>query len=186
MSRATSVGEAWRLAGEDAPELVRLITDNQRWLREGDADADAAYRRNTVARAAAARALAGTLHLEEECAAACAVLPLVLLELVVTALARAPLASTEMQRTAVRRLLPLVGHTAGSAAGLPDVLLTALTGTPEDHPGARLAALAAFAAQDGGGGLPDGLEAASDPAAMARAVKAARTAAAKAVRSVKG
>ena len=186
VSRATGVGDAWRLAGEDAPELVRLITDNDRWLREGRADADVAFRRNTVARAAAARSLAGALHLEEECAAACAVLPLVLLELVVTALSRAPLASTGMQRLAVRRLLPLVGHTAGTAAGMPDVLLTALTGSPEDHPGARLATLAAFAAQDGSEGLPDGLEAVPDPAALARAVKTARSAAAKAARSVKG
>jgi hypothetical protein len=40
----------------------------------------------------------------------------------------------------------VVGQAAGVAAGLPPVLIAALTEVPADHPGARVAALAAYAA----------------------------------------
>lgn len=146
--RATSGEEAWLMAGPHAFDLARMVLGNSRWRREWRGDSDEGLRRASLARAAAGRTLARTFGVEPDTAATAAVLPVVLLEFVATALSASPMASPAMQRAALQRLLPLVGHAAGLAAGLPEVLLTALTGRPADHPGARLAALAALAAGD--------------------------------------
>jgi hypothetical protein len=185
LPRATGLHEAWTLAAEDAPLLVRLIIDNTRWRRERHDSADSALLRTAVARAAAGRSLAPLLGLDEETAATAAALPVVTLELVATALAHAPLASGSMQRVALRHLLPLVGHAAGNAAGYPEVLLTALTGKPEEHAGARIAAWAAAAAQEAGSGIyPGEPVAASSSPKLAAAMKAARKVARRAVADV--
>jgi len=184
-SRATSVAEAWTLAGADAPMLVRLLIENSRWRRDSRAGADGALRRAALARAAAGRRLAEVVKLGVETAATAAALPIVTLELVVTALASAPLATSAMQRAALRHLLPLVGHAAGTAAGHPDVLLSAIVGRPPEHPGARVAALAAGAARELGGDVYPGvtLDPVDEPDLVA-AFGEARAAAHKAVEGI--
>jgi len=181
-SRATSVAEAWTLAGEDAALLVRLLVENTRWRRAHRGSADAALRRAALARSAAGRRLADAVKLGVETAATAAALPVVTLEVVVTALASAPLATGAMQRAALRHLLPLVGHAAGTAAGHPDVILAALVGRPVEHPGARVAALAAGATRGIGGDVypGDALEP-DDRPELATAFSEARAAAQAAV-----
>lgn len=158
-TRASSVTDAWLMAGKDAERLARLVLDSSRWRRERRGESDEPLRRAALARAAAGRALAGRFDLAGDTAACAAALPVVLLELVATALSSAPLASAAMQRVALRHLLPLVGHAAGNAAGLPEILVAALTGQPETHSGARVARLAAAAAGEIGmsmdRGVPD-------------------------------
>jgi hypothetical protein len=51
-----------------------------------------------------------------------------------------------LQGCAIRHLLPLVGQAAGMAAGMPEVLLAALSSSPARHPGARLSRLVGLAA----------------------------------------
>ena len=148
--RAASAGAAWALAGEDAPLLVRLILENPRWRREQREEVDASLRRAALARAAAGRALAAAADLPADVASTAAALPVVVLDLVATALTTTPLASPAMQRSALRQLLPLVGRAAGMAAGLSEVLLAALTGDPPGHPGARAARLAALVSGSSG------------------------------------
>jgi len=169
-SRASSFHEAWLVAGEDAQLLAGMLLESSRWRREQESELDATFGRMAWARAAAARALAKSLGLNEETAATAAVLPLVLLSLVLTALASGSLARPALQRAAVRRLLPVVGRAAGTASGLPEVLFAALTGEPANHPGAQVAALAAAAAGEGNAevALP------SDNPALAGAFAAAR------------
>ena len=149
-SRAAGADEAWTMAGDDAALLVRLILENSRWRRTRRGDIDDSLRRATLTRAAAGAALAPHVGLSPDVAATAAALPVVLLELVATALTTTPLASPAMQRSALRRLLPLVGHAAGTAAGLPEVLLAALTGESPERPGARVARWAALVAPDAG------------------------------------
>jgi hypothetical protein len=146
VSRAASAHDAWVLAGDDAGMLVRLIVENSRWRREWRGDSDDALRRTALARIAAARCLAKALNLPEPIAATAGALPVVLLELVATALASTPMASASMQRCALRHLLPLVGHAAGTAAGLPESLIAALSLDPANHPTVRLSGLIALAA----------------------------------------
>jgi hypothetical protein len=146
IEHAGSAERAWQLAGEQAGELVRLVLASSRWRKKPRGDEHVRLRRAALARAAAGRALAPTFGLDEDIAATAATLPVIVLELVITALASTPLATTAMQHHALRQLLPVVGQAAGVAAGLPPVLLAALTEAPADHPGARLAALAAYAA----------------------------------------
>ncbi|MGE5234860.1 MAG: DUF4388 domain-containing protein [Acidobacteriota bacterium] len=155
LARASSASDAWLMAGDDAVLLTRLLSDDDRWRREARGDSDGPLWRAALARAAAGRTLAGPLDLAPDTAATAAALPVVLLELVATALSSAALVSPAMQRTALRHVLPLVGHAAGVAAGLPEVLIAALTGRPDDHPGARVASLAALAAGDSGMNLSD-------------------------------
>jgi Domain of unknown function (DUF4388) len=149
LSRATSLSEAWTMAGNDAPLLVNLLLTNSRWRREQDGNGDATLRRAAIVRAAAGRSLAALSGLAGETAACAAALPVVILELVATALTSNPLANAAMQRVALRRLLPVVGSAAGIAAGLPEVLLAALSGSPADHPGAQLAGLVSLATEQG-------------------------------------
>jgi hypothetical protein len=146
VEHAASADRAWLLAAGEAAELVRLVLSSPRWRKKPRGADHARLRRAALARAAAGRALAGSVGLDEDVAATAAMLPVIVLELVITALASTPLASTAMQHHALRQLLPVVGHAAGVAAGLPPVLLAALTEIPADHPGARVAALAAYAA----------------------------------------
>jgi len=146
IEHAASADHAWLLAGNEAAELVRLVLSSPRWRKKPRGSDHARLRRAALARAAAGRALAPSVGLDEDVAATAAMLPVIVLELVITALASTPLASTAMQHHALRQLLPVVGHAAGVAAGLPPVLLAALTEVPPDHPGARVAALAAYAA----------------------------------------
>jgi hypothetical protein len=148
--RAASAAGAWALAGEDAPLLVRLILESPRWRREQREEVDASLRRAALARAAAGRALAAAADLPADVASTAAALPVVVLDLVATALTTTPLASPAMQRSALRQLLPLVGRAAGMAAGLSEVLLAALTGDPPGHPGARAARLAALVSGSSG------------------------------------
>jgi hypothetical protein len=159
LTRASSTVEAWAMAGDDAALMTRAITDNSRWRRESEGDSDGPLWRAAMVRAAAGRALAKPFNLAPETAATAAALPVVLLELVATALSSASLGSAAMQHTALRHLLPVVGHAAGIAAGLPDVLVAALTGRPEDHPGARVAALASAAAGEVGMNVADDVSA---------------------------
>lgn len=149
-SRAASAQEAWVMAGANAGEIVGLVLESPRWRRSSRGEADGTLRRAALARSAAGRCVGGVVGLPGEVAATAAALPVVLLELVATALASAQLASPAMQRGALRELLPIVGRAAGTAAGLPEVLIAALTGSPAEHPGARAAALAAAAAGDAG------------------------------------
>jgi len=150
-TRASSATEAWLMAGEDAEELARLIVENSRWRRDSRGDSDEALRRVALARSAAGRELAEVVGLPTQTAATAAALPVLLLELVATALASTPLTSPAMQRCALHHLLPLVGVAAGTAAGLPEVLLTALAAGPPERPGARLAQLVDLAAGELGG-----------------------------------
>jgi hypothetical protein len=153
-TRAMGLEDAWLLGGDDSPWLVELILSSPRWRRQQRTGTDISLRRLVLARAAAARTLAGELDVSADTASTAAVLPVVMLELVYTALASAPLGSQEIQRQALRRLLPLVGHAAGGAAGLPPVLLAALTGDPAEHVGARLAGLVNLALEGAGSVCP--------------------------------
>lgn len=146
VEHAASADQAWRLAGDEAAELVRLVLSSPRWRKKPRGSDHTRLRRAALARAAAGRVLAPEVGLDEEVAATAAMLPVIVLELVITALASTPLATTAMQHHALRQLLPVVGQAAGVAAGLPPVLIAALTEVPADHPGARVAALAAYAA----------------------------------------
>ena len=181
--RATGFDEAWSMAADDAKTWVHLILDNPRWHRGHRNENDAALRRATLARIAAARKLSGVVELGEDTATTAAALPMVLLELVATALATSPLATSAMQRCAVQHLLPLVGQTAGAAAGMPEVLLGALTSSPSSHPAARLVRLVGLAAGEAGDpGAQDDLSSSDDPA-LGEALAAARKAAEKAARA---
>lgn len=153
-SRAGSFHEAWLMAAGDAPVLARLLLENSRWRREQDEPLDETVRRLAAARAAAARALASSLGLAEETAATAAVLPLVVLTLVLKAFTPSGLVAAHIQGAVVRRLLPLVGKAAGTASGLPEVLLAALSGEPQEHAGAQVAELAALAAGEQTAGQP--------------------------------
>ncbi|HLE60743.1 MAG TPA: DUF4388 domain-containing protein [Thermoanaerobaculaceae bacterium] len=182
--RASSATEAWEMAGEHAKAFVHFILDNPRWHREKKSANDPALRRAALARIAAARKLAGIVGLEEDTAATAAALPMVVLELVATALSSSPLASSAMQRCALQHLLPLVGQAASTAAGMPELLLAALTSSPSKHPAARLTGLVGLVA----GEFPstaesqEDLTSSADPA-LASALTAARKAAEKASRT---
>jgi hypothetical protein len=156
VSRAASAHDAWLLAGEDAPTLVRLVLENSRWRREWRGESDEALRLTALRRIAAGSHLGVLVGLPAATAAAAAALPVVVLELVATALASTPMASTAMQRCALRHLMPLVGRAAGAAAGLPDALIAGLALDPVTHPVARLMGLVGLAA-----GELQGLEAAA-------------------------
>ena len=178
LQRASSLTQAWEMAGADAPLLVGLLLNNSRWRRETANGSEATLHRVCRSRTAAARILGAVTGVDVETAATAVALQVVLLELVATALATTPLANAAMQRAALRHILPLVGQTAGVAAGLPEVLLAALAGAPSGHPGAQLAGLVALATEDGGesvypGATPIG---SSDPR-ITSAVVAARHAA---------
>lgn len=153
MSRAGGSAEAWQLAGEDTAFLASLLLDNPRWHREVRS-MDATLRRAALSRAAAARHLAPVFRLSEDNGATAVALGIVLLDLVLVTLASAPLASVSMQGAALRRLLPLLGHAAATAAGFPALIAAALTGEPLDHPGARLARITAALTGDLGGAFP--------------------------------
>jgi hypothetical protein len=176
--RASSANEAWIMAGDEAPEWVHLILDTPRWRRESESENDTLLLRAALSRGAAARSLAEVVGLEEDAAATAAVLPVVLLEFVATALATSPLASSAMQRTALHHLLPLVGRAVGAAAGMPEVLLAALTSWPHDHPAVRLTGLVGLAVGDliGAAEQPEEQPGLEDPA-VAAALAAARRAA---------
>ena len=180
--RASSATQAWEMAGNDASLLVGLLLENPRWRRETANGSEATLRRVCRSRAAAARILGAVVGIEVETAATAVSLQVVLLELVATTLSARPLANGAMQRAALRAVLPLVGQAAGSAAGLPDVLLAALSGAPRGHPGAQLSGLVALATEEGGDGVYPGGEplGTSDPqvaAAIATARRAAERAA---------
>lgn len=145
-SRASSLHEAWLMAAGDAPTLARLLLENSRWRRERDELLDETVQRLAAARAAAGRALGPSLGLGEETAATAAVLPLVVLSLVLKAFTPSTSAAASVHGAIVRRLLPLVGKAAGTASGLPEVLLAALTGEPPGHAGVQVAELSALAA----------------------------------------
>jgi hypothetical protein len=83
-----------------------------------------------------------------------------------------------MQRTALHHLLPLVGRAVGAAAGMPEVLLAALTSWPHDHPAVRLTGLVGLAVGDliGAAEQPEEQPGLEDPA-VAAALAAARRAA---------
>jgi hypothetical protein len=179
--RASGAAEAWSMAGDDAKTFTHFILDNPRWHREQKSANDPALRRAALARIAAARKLAEVVGLEEDTAATAAALPMVILELVVTALASSPLASQAMQRCALHHLLPLVGQAASTAAGMPEVLLAALTSSPPNHPAARLTRLVGLVAGDlsSTAESQEDLTSSADPA-LATALTAARKAAEKA------
>jgi Domain of unknown function (DUF4388) len=143
---AASADEAWALAGAQAPEWVSLILGNARWRRESRSDSDDPIRRATSARIAAARTLAATAGLAEDVAITVAALPMVVLELVATALACSPMSGPALQHRSVHHLLPLVGRAAGMAAGLPPPLVAAITLSPPRHSATRLARLVGMAA----------------------------------------
>lgn len=148
--RATGPREAWALADSDAPFLVKLLIESPRWQRTVREEAEDTLRRMVRRRAAAAGPLAAVLGISEDVADSVAALPVVLLELVITALATNPLASAAMQRCALHHLLPRVGVAAGVAAGLPDAVMAAITASPPTHPAVQLASLVEQAA----GALP--------------------------------
>jgi hypothetical protein len=178
LTRASSLTQAWEMAGADAPMLVGLLLNNSRWRREAASGSEETLRRVCRSRTAAARILGAVAGVDIETAATAVALQVVLLELVATALAARPLANAAMQRAALRHILPLVGQAAGVAAGLPDVLLAAVAGAPNGHPGAQLAGLVALATENSSdsvypGGTPLGT---SDPR-ITTAVVAARRAA---------
>jgi len=182
--RASSATEAWEMAGEHAKAFVHFILDNPRWHREKKSANDPALRRAALARIAAARKLAGIVGLEEDTAATAAALPMVVLELVATALSSSPLASSAMQRCALQHLLPLVGQAASTAAGMPELLLAALTSSPSKHPAARLTGLVGLVAGEflSTAESQEDLTSSADPA-LASALTAARKAAEKASRT---
>jgi hypothetical protein len=181
---AAGAEEAWRLAGAEAAVWVRLILENPRWQRDSRSESDAAIRRATLSRIAAARKLAAVVGLSEDVATTSAALAMVVLELVATGLGASAMAGPALHRGAIRHLLPLVGQAAGLAAGMPEVLLAALSLSPARHPGARLARLVGFAA--GELIVPEESEEepafAADPAVQA-ALAAARKAAERAAKS---
>lgn len=148
--RASGPREAWAIAGADAPFLVGLIIESPRWQRAVNEEAEETLRRLVRRRAAAARPLAGVLGVSDDAADSVAALPVVLLELVVTALTASPLASPAMQRCALHHLLPRVGVAAGVAAGLPETIMAAITASPPGHPAVQLSYLIEQAA----GALP--------------------------------
>jgi hypothetical protein len=144
--RASGGQSAWDLAGEDAALLVRLLIDSPRWQRGPKPETDLALWLAACKRVAAARPLAPALELCEETAMAAAALPVVILELVATALATTPLATPAMQRCALHHLLPVVATAAGNAAGLPELLIAAIAGVPAESPAVHLGALLNLAA----------------------------------------
>jgi hypothetical protein len=146
VASAAGADEAWQLAGSDAAAWIRLILENPRWRRESRSDTDAAIRRATLSRIAAARKLASVVGLSDDVATTSGALAMVVLELVATGLGTSAMAGPALQRCAIRHLLPLVGQAAGLAAGLPEVLLAALSLSPARHPGARLSRLVGLAA----------------------------------------
>ena len=148
--RATGPREAWAIAGEDAPYIASLIIESPRWQRAVPEEAEETLSRLVRRRAAAARPIANRLGRSEDIADSVAALPVVLLELVVTALTASPLASPAMQRCALHHLLPRVGIAAGIAAGLPDAIMAAITASPPGHPAVQLSYLIEHAA----GALP--------------------------------
>jgi hypothetical protein len=182
--RASSAPEAWAMAGENAKAFVHFILDNPRWHREKKSANDPALRRAALARIAAARKLADVVALPEDTAATAAALPMVLLELVATVLATSPLATSAMQRSALQHLLPLVGQAAGTAAGMPDALLAALTSSPSKHPASRLTRLVGLVAGDFmiTAESQEDLTSSASPA-LATALTAARRAAEKAAKT---
>lgn len=186
-TQAAGFEEAWLMGGEDSPWLVALILDNDRWRRLNRVQTDTSLERMARSRAAAARVLADSAKLGHDVAGTAAVLPVVMLDLVYTALASAPLGSPVIQREALRRLLPLVGHAAGDAAGLPPVLLAALTGVPGDHAGSRLAGMVNMAVEGTGslfpGSPPETTPLEGVEVALARAREAGREAVAAAAAS---
>jgi len=184
VERAAGAGEAWALAGRDATKWVGLILGNPRWRREGRVGTDAAIRRATLARVAAARKLAGSVGLSEDVATTCGALPMVLLELVATGLGTASMGGPALQRCAVRHLLPLVGQASGMAAGMPEVVLSALSSSPARHPGARLTRLVGLAAGEliETGDADEEFAPGADPAVTA-ALASARKAAARAAKA---
>lgn len=139
--RATGPREAWAIAGSDAPFLVNLLLESPRWQRAVREDAEETLRRMVRRRAAAAQPLAVVLGLSEDISDSVAALPVVLLELVITALSANPLASAAMQRCTLHHLLPRVGVAAGVAAGLPEAVMAAITASPPTHPAVHLASL---------------------------------------------
>ena len=143
---AASADQAWALAGAEAPEWMRLILGNPRWRRESRSECDDPIRRATAARIAAARTLAATAGLAEDVAITAAALPMVVLDLVATALSCSPMSGPALQHRSVHHLLPLVGRAAGMAAGLPPALIAAVTLSPRRHPATRLARLVGMAA----------------------------------------
>ena len=178
LARASSSTQAWEMAGTDAPLLVGLLLHNSRWRRDTANGSEATLRRVCRSRTAAARILGAVAGIDVETAATAVALQVVLLELVATALAASPLANAAMQRAALRQVLPLVGQAAGVAAGLPDILLAALAGAPNGHPGAQLAGLVALATEDAGVSVyPGGTVAETLDPRVAGAVAAARRAA---------
>ncbi|MBZ5588016.1 MAG: DUF4388 domain-containing protein [Acidobacteriia bacterium] len=146
VASAAGADEAWQLAGADAAVWVRLILENPRWRRESRSETDAAIRRATLSRIAAARRLASVVDLSDDVATTSGALAIVILELVATGLGTSAMAGPALQRCAIRHLLPLVGQAAGLAAGMPEVLLAALSLTPAHHQGARLSRLVGLAA----------------------------------------
>lgn len=178
-SRAGSFHEAWVMAGGDAPALASLLLENSRWRRDQDEPMDETLRRLAAARAAAARALGPTLGLADEIAATAAVLPLVVLALVLKAFSPSGSVAANIRGAIIRRLFPLVGKAAGTASGLPEVLLAALTGDPREHAGAQVAELAALAAGEQPAGEP--ATHLDDNPAVAGAFASAREAAQKAL-----
>lgn len=150
ISRATSFQEAWIMAGDDAFLLANMLLENSRWRRERSSTLEEAFFRLAVGRAAAARALVPSFGLGEETAATAAVLPVVLLAVILTAFTSMNIANPGLQRAAARRLLRLLGRAAGTACGLPEVLLAGLSGEPPQHPGAQVAEMAAVAAGESG------------------------------------
>ncbi len=184
--RALGFESAWAQAGDDAASWVRLILDSQRWRRAQGHANDAPLRRATLARIAAARKLCALVELDEDTATTAVALPMVLLELVATALATSPLATSAMHRSAIHHLLPLVGQAAGAAAGMPEVLLAALTSSPASHPAVRLVRLVGLAAGEAhADGTQEDLASPADPA-LGEALAAARRAAVRAVKAVAG
>jgi len=182
VASAAGAEEAWHLAGAEAPVWIRLILGNPRWRRDSRSGTDAAIRRATLSRIAAARKLASVVDLSEDVATTSGALAMVVLELVATGLGTSAMAGPALQRGAIRHLLPLVGQAAGLAAGLPDVLLAALSLSPARDPGARLSRLVGLAAGEliAREEAEDGPALASDPAvksALASARKAAERAA---------
>ena len=143
--RAAGADEAWALAGAAAPDWARLILGNARWRRESRSERDEPIRRATRARIAAARALAAAVGLSEDAATTAAALPMVVLDLVATALAGSPVSGPALQNHTIHHLLPLVGRAAGMAAGLPEGLQAAVAMGPPRHPAARLARLVGVA-----------------------------------------
>jgi len=181
---AAGAEEAWDLAGAQAAGWTRLILDNPRWRRDGRSETDAAIRRATLSRIAAARKLATVVDLTEDVATTSGALAMVVLELVATGLGTSAMAGPALQRAAIRHLLPLVGQAAGLAAGMPEVLLAALSLSPTRSPGARLARLVGLAAGEliAPDDTEEGPPLAADPAVKA-ALAAARKAAERAAKS---